>query len=35
MTADINEFLGFFLEEAIDVLNSWEKACLSLEQDPS
>lgn len=35
MTAENNEFLNFFLDEAPDVLNGWEKACLSLEQDPS
>ena len=34
MSGDINEFLLFFLDEAVDVLATWEKACFSLEQNP-
>ncbi len=31
----MNEFLGFFLDEAVDILVEWEKISLRLEQDSS
>jgi two-component system chemotaxis sensor kinase CheA len=35
MADAFNEFLNFFLDEAMDALNVWEKACLDLERDNS
>lgn len=33
MAEAFNEFLNFFLDEALDALTVWEKACLDLERD--
>jgi|GEM_PF-1023607 len=33
MAEGFNEFLSFFLDEALDALIIWEKACLELERD--
>lgn len=35
MAEAFNEFLSFFLDEALDALNVWEKACLDLEATQS
>lgn len=35
MVEAANEFLGFFLDEALDVLSVWERSCLALEKDGS
>ncbi len=35
MAEEQNEFLGFFLDEALDVLSVWEKSCLELEKSGS
>jgi two-component system chemotaxis sensor kinase CheA len=35
MAEVFNEFLSFFLDEAVDALNVWEKACLDLEATDS
>ncbi len=35
MAEAFNEFLNFFLDEALDALSVWEKACLDLERDNS
>jgi two-component system chemotaxis sensor kinase CheA len=35
MAEAFNEFLNFFLDEALDALALWEKSCLDLEKDQS